>query len=638
MWAAVKAVSLALVMGYLCFLTVSGVWLAVRWLAWETAKLLGIPLYAIVDVTVKTASVVYEKATYQPTRTERLQSLIQRTWDLIARSIEWAFEFLTSFVEAEVLLGLIWLVLSIGLAYVVVRTALGYWRASSLRRRGMIIEGEARIPGSNYTLAEAPSFVVGISSPGILLGDTSVGHGMRISDTLVMPQHVYRQAGAEQGLILRNPSKPERPGIPISCQLISSRQFNDVGYVHLSAATWARLGVTQAPSTVRVKEQVIGVAWGPQGFSSGPMYRAQQDGLVHYEGSTEPGYSGSPYLVKGRLAGMHLGAVTSKMLNIGVAAWAIEAEVGHLEKMRSQLQPEAYVNYDVVVKSDYLSDHSAEKNAQALTEQDDQDRRLEDQLDQSYGVYKKYYDDAADELARKQRVQKKFLSNLATGNTAWYDEMDEEARKHPFKAAKAAVEAMTGAQRKLFLNHVISLDVESMNELITPHGKGQPGQLLLQDTAAREQIAQLRKRVEALERKINPVLVEGEARKPKAKPKVEKVQEPAKPQPKTKPLQKSASAEEVKPALDRAPAKETPCIVCGKKFPSGMKAKAHQWFDHTHKELKDAKRKRGVSVKAEAAASVVEATTTNEDSPKEQVRTDAGSFLGKTSLQRRSST
>lgn len=385
-----------------------------------------------------------------------------------------------------------------------------------------------------------------------------------------------------------------------------------------------------APQAEKITGRVLASTWGPEGFSTGAYYPAQQDGFFHYEGSTQPGYSGAFYRYNGRFVGMHLGSVTGKPVNIAASGYIISKEIGMLDTVQEQISPEAYVRQNFKVGPDYSSSNSSNKSAkaqeQAFEEQEDREARLERQLEQTYGTTSF---DADWSRKSTQRLNEKLAAGLKPGD--WAYDMDEEAFSSPMKLISACLGKLDAAQRQKVANACITTGslLEARNSTYTAQCK-QGQEVLLEDTVARQRIsaletevARLKKRVSLLEPKPAP---SGLTAKPAAKA----AKAPASPKEKT-----------VKEA-----AGGVKCLVCGRKFPSKTKANKHAWFSHGPEKMKEARlsqqradTKTQLVVAAEAKAiQSQEATAVNEEKPQEAVVEDRSSFLEKSSRMRSRST
>ncbi|APG75956.1 hypothetical protein 1 [Wenling sobemo-like virus 2] len=85
----------------------------------------------------------------------------------------------------------------------------------------------------------------------------------------------------------------------------------------VEAAQMSRLGVRVGQTTV-VTSPVAASAHGVMGRSSGCLMQIS-DGLLSYQGSTQPGYSGAPVMVGGKVAGIHIGTVEGRNLAFDIS-------------------------------------------------------------------------------------------------------------------------------------------------------------------------------------------------------------------------------------------------------------------------------------------------------------------------------
>lgn len=180
------------------------------------------------------------------------------------------------------------------------------------------IEYEAMRPGSDFIESKVPNCQVSILRPGHLR-HSHVGYGIRVTHSLMaVPTHVVQ--GFDE-IIVRGPlnSLAFRPNV------IASRVHSDLSYIHIEASKWVKIGVpiaklmTSLPGT-------FGRCYGPRGYSMGRLSKSKQiNFMMVYEGSTEPGMSGSPYMIGDAVVGMHCGVLGDA--NSGVSAALMKSEL-----------------------------------------------------------------------------------------------------------------------------------------------------------------------------------------------------------------------------------------------------------------------------------------------------------------------
>nr|QZZ63301.1 hypothetical protein [Vespula vulgaris luteo-like virus 1] len=185
------------------------------------------------------------------------------------------------------------------------------------------IEYESMRPGSDFIDGAKPCYQVEILQPGSFgFSHVHLGFGLRVSQTLMaVPTHVIQ--GMTEVMI-----KGPKSSIVITPKMLASRLHSDLTYVHLDSSKWSNLGVPIA-KLVREAPAVFGKCHGMRGYSMGRISKSRQiKFMVVYEGSTEPGMSGAPYLIGDAVAGMHCGVLGEA--NSGISASLIIQEVAQL--------------------------------------------------------------------------------------------------------------------------------------------------------------------------------------------------------------------------------------------------------------------------------------------------------------------
>ncbi|APG75831.1 hypothetical protein 1 [Hubei sobemo-like virus 36] len=126
-----------------------------------------------------------------------------------------------------------------------------------------------------------------------------------------MPLHVYRQAVPDI-LIGKNGSYFEISNAP----MIESDSVTDLCYVTVKPQIFSQLKTSIARFPKGMVEGFVS-AVGRSGASQGSLEKAASRGIVIYNGSTKPGYSGAAYLIGNQIYGMHIGH--SSGANVGIS-------------------------------------------------------------------------------------------------------------------------------------------------------------------------------------------------------------------------------------------------------------------------------------------------------------------------------
>nr|UGO57344.1 MAG: hypothetical protein 2 [Riboviria sp.] len=199
-----------------------------------------------------------------------------------------------------------------------------YYSVRKVVFRAQGIQFEAMRPGSTFVAGPVPRYQVRILKPGMIMHD-HIGYGLRIGQNyMVAPTHVIAGLGE---ILLEGP----KGRIVIVPGCTQSRVHSDVTYVHLEERQWTTLGVAvgKLAPTANAFVKCHGVA----GFSSGRLSKSMLEGMLTYEGSTEPGMSGAAYDYSGAILGMHTGVIGSG--NSGVSAALLRYEYARM------MRPEA---------------------------------------------------------------------------------------------------------------------------------------------------------------------------------------------------------------------------------------------------------------------------------------------------------
>lgn len=430
--------------GLLLFV-VTALWTAIRWLAVSVVEqLAGLPVTAAVE----TMSLVWK--TYNPpppSATERIKIYV-------SDAIEPPLDFYLETVGVPNTIRLLVLGVGLWLSSVVWSNARTYLLRRRLEKAGLELFTESLVAGSAFLEGPAPAHTVLIYKPALVLTDTYVGQGQRVKNWLVMPYHVFKEAGGEEGLILEKPGTTLRK--VVKGYVVISRLANDLVYVRLPAHVWADMRVSDTPKAYRVREAVIGHAWGYEGKSTGKLYRAPTVEHLIYGGSTQPGYSGCAYSVGTQWAGMHLGSVLKSQKNMGVKAELIVHEVNALEREYTALQPENYPQEDPGEEADKYPKGGGQKTDRPQNQSDLDDELLERRF---RSVYPNDEDDWAHQYSKN--VQKDYKKFTETSGPSWIDLMDMDEESSVSKARKV-LGRLTASDRKLVLNAAMASEQASL--------------------------------------------------------------------------------------------------------------------------------------------------------------------------------
>lgn len=215
---------------------------------------------------------------------------------------------------------------------------------SYVSRVALAVQGfspEALMPGSEYMKASTPNYQIGVEQINTFT-TTHIGYALRLGrDWLVMPEHVW---GHRETLALRGLTG----NVVVSMNdVVSSNGLSDVIYKRLPPEVWSRLGAKTTKVVTNVPLSVS--CTGLKGASTGACRKLAQMGMLSYAGSTQPGMSGAAYHSNGQLVGMHLGQLTSKAINGGVAAFYMMCELEL--HMRGEAQGVSYASAGLAEQS-----------------------------------------------------------------------------------------------------------------------------------------------------------------------------------------------------------------------------------------------------------------------------------------------
>jgi hypothetical protein len=191
---------------------------------------------------------------------------------------------------------------------------------------------EAKVPGNEIaSISKLPSFSVGLGCTGD--PDSIVGMGSRVrmekdGNVLLTATHVMRQLdrGIEPTLFANGRSVPFDREWCVS--YYSSSSDLDVIGIDVPSRVWSFLGVTVAKIDPNPPEKFTVEIYGYTGptpaMSLGRAQKGHHFGITHFA-STEPGWSGSPLMHKGKIVGLHRGFQPGGFSNYGVGLAAFVA-------------------------------------------------------------------------------------------------------------------------------------------------------------------------------------------------------------------------------------------------------------------------------------------------------------------------
>lgn len=160
--------------------------------------------------------------------------------------------------------------------------------------------------GSEETALSTPKcqVLIGQMRDGIF---EAHGCGVRMQTFLVLPDHVYSYANADTGRTFVMGRQKNSKGIEIS-----NKDFitidTDLIAVELSDTEWSTIGASvQAICHDIVESGSYSAIVGARGLGTLDVLRhdSRVFGRVVYNGTTRGGYSGAPYMVNNRIAGIH---------------------------------------------------------------------------------------------------------------------------------------------------------------------------------------------------------------------------------------------------------------------------------------------------------------------------------------------
>uniref|UniRef100_A0AB38ZKE6 Serine protease n=1 Tax=Suncus murinus ribovirus 5 TaxID=3139579 RepID=A0AB38ZKE6_9VIRU len=157
------------------------------------------------------------------------------------------------------------------------------------------------------------------------------GCGFRLRDFLVLPDHVLSGCNSGGDEVYAFTHKTTGGGISLLGKEVKTID-TDLVYIKLSPADWGVIGTKTATIYRSIPDngcfaQIVGC------MGEGTVGELSDDpqifGRTVYSGTTVPGYSGAPYMVANRIAGMH--QVGSAVTNGGFSATYIWSYIKYVE-------------------------------------------------------------------------------------------------------------------------------------------------------------------------------------------------------------------------------------------------------------------------------------------------------------------
>lgn len=630
----VQVVAVALLGFTTAYLMYAGVyWLWLR-LIELLVSLVGIPVEALQVLGIW----VWRLIVPQPlTRAEKIMNTVDKVGGTLYRAAEIPVTLVDSMVGLDILLScLIWSIVVV-LSVYSLKKILGVIKRVQLRRRGLVVTGEAMNEGSSFVISPAPSHVVEIMRPGLLIDDL-VGLGSRVMDWLVLPGHVYQEAGGDEGIILRGPKTQEK--IPLRAVHKQSLMYSDVVYVKVPITVWSALGVSRVAAAARVRDPTAATTWGHLGKTVGMVGRMSDSEFLMYSGSTVPGYSGASYMstATGSWIGMHIGAVQAKTTNVGVRADILEMEVKAANVEWLAINPEGFRNAGNGSQS--TSSSSSERKAQGANKRyDEEDQAI---MEKFRSVYPLEHKNAGKGIWSGVSKDEDFKPKGGFQLGDWADELDDEALTSPSKTLKAIFTQLPSSDQRdvLVLLQTIALNPSAKAEVAdgeSPRG----GPVLLVDKSAQARVQALEARLRAVEERLEaaesllaktePIEVKASEPVQPKQPKEKKKAQAKAPVVEAKADSKDVSAEgEAKAVVPEAkariatPPKKGKCPYCTVETPTMLVLRRHIWFRHQEEKRREVRKNPTVKLASKING---EAIADNDEDP--IIATSGTSFLEK---------
>lgn len=172
---------------------------------------------------------------------------------------------------------------------------------------------ECAIPGSSISI-----------SPSVPKGQLSImqmnsgnlyprGEAFWIGNYLVTAAHVISGFEEDENVIFMHGDK--RAEVEISKFKIPADSF-DLAYMEIDNSFMQKLDMKKLKIVEKITGEVCATISAENRCSFGNL-KNSDDGYVRYYGSTTAGFSGAPYLLAGKVVGMHLGAISKQTCQIG---------------------------------------------------------------------------------------------------------------------------------------------------------------------------------------------------------------------------------------------------------------------------------------------------------------------------------
>lgn len=286
------------------------------WLITGLAKLVSVFTFVTSAFSIVTQPLVYLydlRPQPQPTKTQIVKEQVEEMFSFATLIVEYALDYLAYFLVAIMIVYLLRKILNNR-----------SFRKIVYRTRGVYI-GESMREGSLFNPGKPLSCQMEVMNYGIF-GRSFVGYAIRVSDTvLCMPVHVYRKA--QNDIVI---SKDEISYDISSSPMVESPVVSDLCYVKIIPKVFTDMKVSVARFPKKEVTGFVSVT-GREGTSSGILTKSLTRGLLNYEGSTKPGYSGAPYFIGNQVYGIHIGDAGTS--NLGISQLVIYNDLISVHKM-----------------------------------------------------------------------------------------------------------------------------------------------------------------------------------------------------------------------------------------------------------------------------------------------------------------
>lgn len=294
------------------------------------------------------------------------------------------------------------------------------WLGSWIRRQIKLmiysmrgIQYESIRQGSDFMKRMDPAYQVDVVDIGVLTV-THVGHGIRVGDYLVVPQHVRHSITGTPGL------RKNGKVVAVEWIGVESKLLPDTYYAVISAKNWSYLEVARAPKAAKISRvRPASITSQGQG-SSGIVQPSSTPGSVLYTGSTVAGFSGAAYFDATSWIGQHTGSQTA--FNVGVAALVMQQEVRRITVQESN-RPSDEVYH--LMKEDWYDDRNVHDWVDRAYEREKHERQAEDDFHQMLDVMEGD-DFASYDYNYGSGSKSKFSWDDSNLKTDWAEEMEME--------------------------------------------------------------------------------------------------------------------------------------------------------------------------------------------------------------------